>query len=275
MANITAAEVNKLRQMTGAGMMDCKKALVENDGDFDKAVDYLRKKGQKVAANRAEREANEGMVLARTSADAKYACIVMLSSETDFVAKNQEFVDFVNKISELATEKRLKSLEEVKALEIDGRKVEDLITDLVGKIGEKIEMPKFECLEGAKVFAYNHHGNKLATLVAFDKDSAKDEVGKNVAMQVAAMSPIALGKEDVPAEVVAHELELARETTRQEGKPEDKVEMIAQGKLNKFFKENTLTQQEYIMDNKINVETYVKNNGDAKISAFRRIKLGA
>ena len=331
MANITAAEVNKLRQMTGAGMMDCKKALVENDGDFDKAIDFLRKKGQKVAANRAERDAKEGMILAATTADKQFGCIVMLSSETDFVAKNAEFVAFVEKVSAAAIEKRAKTLEEVKALSIDGRSVEDHITDMVGKIGEKIEMAHFECLESPRVFAYNHHGNRLATLVAFDKEDAKDEVGHNVAMQIAAMNPIAVCEKDVPAATIENEKAVAREKTKQEqiqkavdnalskaginpahvdseehiesntakgwltpeqakqareiiatvsaekagNITEAMLDNIVKGRVEKFYKENTLMHQEYIMDSKMNVGAYVKQNGDATVVAFRRLQLGA
>lgn len=275
MANITASDVNKLRQMTGVGMMDCKKALVENDGDFDKAVDFLRKKGQKVAANRAEREANEGMIIAQATPDSTFACLVMVGSETDFVAKNAEFIAFVKSISDLAVSKKAKSREEVLSLEIGGRCIGDLITDLVGKIGEKIEMAHYEYLEAPKVFAYNHHGNRLATIVSFDKADALAEVGHNVAMQIAAMNPLALSAKDIPAEVIEHELAIARDTIRQENKPEEMVEKIAQGKLNKFYKENTLTEQEFIMDNKQTVAQYVKANGAAQIVSFHRLMLGA
>lgn len=331
MANITAADVNKLRQMTGAGMMDCKKALVENDGDFEKAIDFLRKKGQKVAANRAERDAKEGMILAATTGDNKYGCIVMLSSETDFVAKNAEFVAFVQKVSAAAIEKHAKNLDEVKALAIDGRSIEDHITDMVGKIGEKIEMAHFECLEAPRVFAYNHHGNRLATLVGFDKESVKEEVGHNVAMQVAAMNPIAVDKDSVPAATIENEKSVAREKTKQEqvqkavdnalskaginpahvdseehiesntakgwltpeqaqqareiiatvsaekaaNIPEAMLENIVKGRVEKFYKENTLMHQEYIMDSKMSVSDYVKQNGDANVVAFRRLQLGA
>lgn len=274
MANITAAEVNKLRQMTGAGMMDCKKALVENDGDFDKAVDYLRKKGQKVAANRAEREAKEGMVFAQATSDAKFACIVILSSETDFVAKNETFTSFVRKISDLATEKRAKSVEEVTSMEIDGRSIADLIIDMVGRIGEKIEMTTYEFLEAEKVFAYNHHGNRLATIVAFNTTETQDEVGRNIAMQVAAMNPISVSAKDIPQDVIDRELAIARDVIRQEGKPEEMVEKIAAGKLNRFFKENTLAQQDFIVNTKISVADYIKENNSGEVVAFRRLMLG-
>ena len=331
MANITAAEVNKLRQMTGAGMMDCKKALVENDGDFDKAVDYLRKKGQKVAANRADKEAKEGMVWAEVSADKTFGCIVCLSCETDFVAKNDEFTNLVRKMSALSLAKKIKTADEVKALDVDGRTVADHITDLVGKIGEKMEVAGYEFIEAAKVFAYNHNGNKLSTLVGFDNASANDEVGHNVTMQVAAMNPIAVSEKDVPEATIENEKSVAREKTKQEqiqkavdaalskaginpahvdseehiesntakgwltpeqakqareiiatvsaekaGSIDEKmVENIVNGRIVKFFKENTLTQQEYIMDSKQTVGAYVKANGSAQITAFRRVMLGA
>lgn len=274
MANITASDVNKLRQMTGAGMMDCKKALTECDGDFEKAIDFLRKKGQKVAANRADKEAKEGMVWAQVNADKTLGCIVSLSCETDFVAKNDEFTGLVRKMAELALAAKASTVEAVMALDVDGRTVADHITDLVGKIGEKMEIPHVELLEAGSVFAYNHNGNKLATLVAFDK-VAKEEVGHNVAMQVAAMNPLALNEKEIPADIIARELEVAKETTRAEGKPENMVEKIAMGRMNKFYKENTLVHQEFIMDSKLSVADYVKQNGDAAICAFRRVQLGA
>ena len=261
--------------MTGAGMMDCKKALTECDGDFEKAIDFLRKKGQKVAANRADKEAKEGMVWAQVNAEKTFGCIVCLSCETDFVAKNAEFTSLVRKMAELALAKGAKTVEEVKALDVDGRSVADHITDLVGKIGEKMEVPHYAFIEAPAVFAYNHNGNKLATLVGFDKASAKEEVGHNVAMQVAAMNPIALNEKEIPADVLARELDIAKEATRAEGKPENMIEKIAMGRMNKFYKENTLEHQEFIMDSKLSVSDYVKQNGDAAISSFRRVHLGA
>ena len=273
---ITAADVNKLRQMTGAGMMDCKKALTECEGDFEKAIDYLRKKGQKVAANRADKEAKEGMVWAQVTADKNFGCIVCLSCETDFVAKNDEFTGLVRKMAELALAAKAKTKEEVMALKVDDRTVADHITDLVGKIGEKMEIPHYEFLEAPVVFAYNHNGNKLATLVSFDKADANPEVGHNVTMQVAAMNPIALSEKEVPADVIAREMEVAKEATRAEGKPENMIEKIAMGRMNKFYKENTLVHQEFIMDGKLSVADYVKQNGGgAVITAFRRVQLGA
>lgn len=276
MANITASDVNKLRQMTGAGMMDCKNALVENGGDFDKAIDFLRKKGQKLAAKRADRDANEGMVIAQASADATYASVVMISSETDFVAKNEEFINFCKKVSDVITANKPNTIEEAKAILMDGRSIEDQLTDLVGKIGEKIEMAHFECLNAPKVFAYNHHGNRLATLVSFDSNAVNAEVGTSVAMQIAAMAPVAVDQSGVPAEVIERELEIARDQVRQEGKPENMIEKIAEGKLNKFFKDCTLLNQEFIKDNKTTVAQYIKANcGDVKVLNLKRLMLGA
>ena len=276
MAAITAADVNKLRQMTGAGMMDCKKALTETDGDFDKAVDYLRKQGQKLAAKRADRVANDGMVLAQSTADGKYAAIVLISSETDFVAKNADFQGFVKSVSDLAVANKPKSLDEAKAMKMDdGRAVEEHVTDLLGKIGEKIEFAQFECLEDAKVTAYNHHGNRLATIVSFNGDIPQ-EAANDVAMQAAAMAPVSLDQSSISQEIIDRELEVARDQARQEGKSEDKIEMIAQGRLNKFFKESTLVNQEFIKDNKQTVAQYVKSKaGDTVITGFRRVMLGA
>jgi len=273
---ITAADVNKLRQMTGAGMMDCKKALQENEGDFEKAIDFLRKQGQKLAAKRADRVANDGMVLAQSTTDHSYASIVLISSETDFVAKNAEFQGFVKTVSDLTIVNKPKSLDEAKAMPMaDGRAVEDHVTDLVGKIGEKIEFAQFECLADAKVVAYNHHGNRLATIVSFNGDISQ-EASNDVAMQAAAMAPVALDQSGVPQEEIDRELEIARDQARQEGKAEDKIEMIAQGRLNKFFKESTLVNQEFIKDNKQTVAQYVKSKaGDTVITAFRRVMLGA
>ena len=230
---ISAADVNKLRNMTGAGMMDCKKALTEAGGDFEKAIDYLRKKGQKVAANRSDRDAKEGSVIAKTSADNKRGVIICLNCETDFVAKNEDFFGFADKIADLAVNKSPDNLEGLLALEIDGLKIADKITEYVGKIGEKIELSRYESVNAAKVFAYNHPGNRIATIVGFNKDAA-DQIGKDVAMQAAAMAPVALDKDDVSAETLERELEIAKEQIRAEGKPEDMVEKIALGKLNKF-----------------------------------------
>ncbi|MFN4123066.1 MAG: translation elongation factor Ts [Flavobacteriales bacterium] len=276
-ATITASDVNKLRQMTGAGMMDCKKALTEANGDFQTAIDLLRKKGQKVAGNRADREANEGVVLAKVTADNKKAILVVLHCETDFVAKNQEFINFTNKISEVAINNVPANVDELAAFEIDGLKISDHIIDQTGKIGEKLEL-KYEKIEAAYCVAYNHPGNRLATIVGFNKSDAPniETIAKDVAMQAAAMAPVALDKEDVDASTLERELEIAREQVRAEGKPEDMVEKISQGKLNKFYKESTLLNQEFIKDNKLTVRQYISSSDKELVAtAFKRIALGS
>lgn len=278
MANITAADVNKLRQMTGAGMMDCKKALQENDGDFEKAIDYLRKKGQKLATKRADKDANEGIVIAGTNEAKDYAVIYMLNCETDFVAKNQEFVDFANMLLAKAIEHQPASIEEFKALDINGRNVEDNITEMVGKTGEKMELAHFEVIRSGRVFAYNHPGNRLATILGLNKADVEgiDQAGHEVAMQIAAMAPVAIDKDDVPAETIEREIEIGKEQARLEGKPEEMVEKIALGKLNKFYKESTLLNQEFVRDNKLSVGEYLKKlNKDLTVTAFKRFMLGA
>jgi elongation factor Ts len=272
---ITAAEVNKLRQMTGAGMMDCKNALVENDGDFDKAIDFLRKKGQKLASKRADRDANEGVVIAKTNAGKNFAAIIMINCETDFVAKNELFVNFCNSILDLAIEKMPKSEDELKALTINGITVADLLTDQTGKTGEKVQLAHYHFIEGPMCFAYIHHGSRLATIVGFSK-SCDETLGKDIAMQIASMAPVAIDRTSVPADVIEKELEIYRDLIRQEGKPENMVEQIAQGKLNKFFKDSTLLNQDFIKEGKKTVEQYIKeNDSDLKVNAFKRLMLGA
>jgi elongation factor Ts len=278
MANISASEVNRLRQMTGVGMMDCKNALVEAEGDYEKAIDLLRKKGQKLAVKRADRDANQGIVLAKTNSDTTYAAVIMLNCETDFVAKNQEFIDFAHKIIDLAVEKMPKTLDELAVLTINGRSIADGVTDLVGKTGEKMVLAHFNVIEAPKVVAYNHFGNRLSTIVGFNKADVEniDEVGKHVAMQAAAMSPVALDNNDVPQEIIDHELEIGKEQARSEGKPESMVEKIALGKLNKFYKESTLLNQEFIQDSKIDVRTYIaKADKNLAVTKFYRLQLGA
>jgi elongation factor Ts len=276
MANITASEVNKLRQMTGAGMMDCKTALSEAEGDYEKAIDILRKKGQKVASKRADKEANEGIVIAKTTDDHKFAALVKVSCETDFVAKNEEFVSFVNKVMTLVLHEKPENAEMLKALKIDGRTVEENLTDLVGKTGEKMELAGYEYIKAEKVFAYNHMGNKLATILGMNKSQGSDEAGHQLAMQVAAMNPVAVDKVDVPKTIIDKELEIGIEQARQEGKPEDMLEKIALGKLNKFYKESTLMNQDFVRDSKITVGQYVKSIGpELKVTGFRRLMLGS
>ncbi len=274
MAKITAAEVNKLRKATGAGMMDCKKALVESDGDFDKAIDILRKKGQKVASKRADREANEGAVLAKTTDDKKHAAVILFSCETDFVAKNDEFLSFATKLLDIAVDKKPENVEEFKAIDIDGRTVAEHITEMVGKTGEKMDLSGYEYVTGEKTYAYIHPGNRLATIVSLNKEY--DDVGKQLTMQIAAMAPVAVDKDDVPQEVIDKEIEIGKEQAAQEGKPEHMLEKIAMGKLNKFFRENTLLNQDYIRDTKKSVAQYLKETDpELKVIGFKRIALGS
>lgn len=271
---ITAAEVNKLRQQTGAGMMDCKKALEESNGDFEKATDFLRKKGAKVAANRQDREAKEGVVLAKISSNAKQGVLVSVNCETDFVAKNADFIAFAENVANVALDKLPSSIDSLKALPYDSNiTIGDKFMEQVGKIGEKIDIGYFNTISAEKVVAYNHPGNRLAVLVGFNQ-SIDDEAAKNVAMQTAAMAPVALDKNDVDAATLERELEIAREATRQEGKPEDMIEKIAQGKINKFYKESTLLNQEYIKDNKLTIRQYLQGiNKDLTVSGFKRFSL--
>lgn len=270
---ITAADVNKLRTQTGAGMMDCKKALQEANGDFEAAVDYLRKKGAKVAANRSDRDAKEGVVLAKASADNTKGVVIWLTSETDFVAKNADFLAFANSVVDLAIKNNAADINSMLELDLNGAKLSERILEQVGKIGEKIELAKYEVVTAAKVVVYNHPGNRIATIIGFNKDVA-DQVAKDVAMQAAAMAPVALDKDDVDAETLKREIEIAKETTRAEGKPEEMVEKIAMGKVNKFYKENTLNNQEFIKDSKLTVAQYVaKDDKEAKITGFKRVAL--
>lgn len=274
---ISAADVNKLRQMTGAGMMDCKKALTESGGDIEAAIDFLRKKGQKVAGNRADREANEGVVLAKVASDNKRAIIVVLNCETDFVAKNQDFIDFTTKIADIALTQAPASVEELNAIQMDGLAISDRITEQVGKIGEKLEL-KYDQLSSEFVVAYNHPGNRLATIVAFNKANTPniETIAKDVAMQAAAMAPVALDKDGVDAHTLERELDVAREQIRAEGKPEEMVEKIAAGKLNKFYKDNTLLNQEFIKDSKMTVRQYVASGDkDLIVTGFKRQALGS
>jgi elongation factor Ts len=271
---ITAQEVNKLRQQTGAGMMDCKKALEENNGDFEQAIDYLRKKGAKVAANRGDRDSKEGVVLAKTSADNKRGILIWVNCETDFVAINADFIAFADSIATIALDKNAKTKEEILTLPYNGDiTVGDKFMEQVGKIGEKIEIGYFEVITAEKVSAYIHPGNRVSVIVGFNKEVA-DEVGRNVAMQAAAMAPVALDKEGVTQEMLDRELEIAREVIRAEGKPEDMVEKIAQGKIAKFYKESTLLNQEYIKDNKMTVAQYLQSvDKGLTATAFKRYAL--
>jgi len=274
MANITAADVAKLRKITNAGMMDCKKALGEAEGDFDKAIEYLRKKGQKLASKREDNEATEGVILSAVTADKKQGAIISLNCETDFVAKNDDFVAFVKSILDLAIENKPADLDALKALELNGMPLAEAIIEQVGKVGEKLDLSAYELVSGEEVVAYIHPGNRLATLVAFNESLADEQVGKDVAMQVAAMNPVSLAKEDCPQDVIEKEIEIAKEQLRNEGKPEAMLEKIAQGKLNKFFKEQTLLEQAFIKDNKTSVKQYLQAASKGLTAvAFKRFSL--
>lgn len=274
MAKITAAEVNKLRKSTGAGMMDCKKALVEAEGDFDKAIEILRKKGQKVAAKRGDREASEGLAIAASVDNGTSGAIIVLNCETDFVAKNDDFGKFATTILNVALANNISSVDELTAASYDGNglSIGEKITEQIGTIGEKIEISLFERIEAANVVAYNHPGNQVASLVGLSIASdVAGTAGRDVAMQVAAMAPVGLNEADVPADVIAKEIEIGKDIAIQEGKPAELAEKIAKGKLNKFFKENTLLNQAFIKDNKKSVSQYLgEQESGLTITAFRR-----
>jgi elongation factor Ts len=272
---ITAADVNKLRQITGAGMMDCKKALTEANGDFDLAIDVLRKQGQKVAAKRADRDATEGLVIAQTNADATKGVLVCVNCETDFVAKNADFTAMAERMTAIALEKGLTSVDALKAAAYDsnGLTIAEKLIEQTGVIGEKIDVSACSAVSAPFVYAYNHPGNKVASLVGMSK-AGFETVAKDVAMQVAAMGPIALDKASTPQSVIDKELEIGKELAIQEGKPADMAEKIAQGRLNKFFKESTLLAQEFIKDNKMSVEQYLKSvDKDLTCTGFKRHSL--
>ncbi len=273
MANITAADVNKLRKQTGAGMMDCKKALVEADGDFDTAVDVLRKQGQKVAAKRADREASEGCVLAGVAEGSSFGAVLSLNCETDFVAKNESFVALTQSILDVALSNKSNSKDALLSSDLGGISIAEKLTEQTGVIGEKLEIGGFEVVEAPFVATYIHAGNKLATLVGMNEEAA--EAGKNVAMQAAAMNPVSLNRDGVSQETIDRELEVGKDLARQEGKPEAILDKIAEGRLNKFFKESTLLEQDYIRDGKLSVSKYLESvkNG-LTVSEFKRVGLG-
>jgi elongation factor Ts len=255
-------------------MMDCKKALEESDGNFDKAIEIIRKKGQAVANKRADREASEGVVLSKASGDGKAGAIIVLNSETDFVAKNSDFLALANKILDLAVANKPANLEALKSLPMDGGKVGDKVVEYVGIIGEKLDLSYFEKIEAAHVQAYIHPGNRLATLVGFTKSGADVQVYKDVAMQIAAMNPVAIDKDFVADTVIAQEIEIGKEQARRDGKPEEMLEKIAQGKLSKFFKESTLLNQDFVKDNKITIRQYLQSvNKELTVTEFKRFTL--
>ncbi len=274
---ISASDVNKLRQATGAGMMDCRKALTETNNDFEAAIDWLRKQGQKVAAKRSDREAKEGVVLAKTTADNKTGYIVCISCETDFVSKNADFVAFAQSIADAAVENKVNSVEELNNIVINGAKVADLINDKLAAIGEKIEINKFEKVDAPYVASYIHGANRMGVLVAMSADAA--DAGKDIAMQIAAMNPLGVDSDSIPADVIARERAIVMETMQADpkmaGKPEEMVAKIAEGKLNAFFKENTLMAQAFVKDGGKSVAEYLKSvNADLKVTSFKRVALG-
>ena len=278
---ITASDVNKLRQQTGAGMMDCRAALQETNGDFEAAIDFLRKKGQKVAAKRSDRDAKEGVVIAKTSADKKSGIVINLTSETDFVAKNEDFIKLALSFSDTAINNDCKSLDELKAAAYDSITVADKIMETVAKIGEKIDITSFERLEGDSVVAYNHAGYRVAVLVSMNKpcNDAIEVAGKDVAMQIAAMNPVAVDPAAVPAETIAREKDIIMEQMKadpkMEGKPEEMISKIADGKINAYFKENTLLAQPFVKDGSKSVADFLKSveNG-LTVNAFSRLNIG-
>jgi elongation factor Ts len=274
MATINAADVAKLRRVTLAGMMDCKKALEEADGNFDKAIEIIRKKGQAVANKRADRDATEGVVLSKTTANGKLGAIIVLNSETDFVAKNSDFLALANKILDVALAKNPSDLNALLELSVDGTKISEKVVEYIGVIGEKLDLSYYEKIEADHVQAYIHPGNRLATLVGFTKAGADAQVYKDVAMQIAAMNPVALDKNDVEEKVIGQEIEIGKEQARRDGKPEEMLEKIAQGKLAKFFKESTLLNQDFVKDNKMTIRQYLGSvSKDMTVTAFKRYSL--
>ena len=277
MSTITATDINKLRQATGAGMMDCRKALTETNNDFEAAIDWLRKQGQKVAAKRSDREAKEGVIIAQTSADHKTGFVVCISCETDFVSKNAEFVAFAQVIADAAVANNVKSAAELNEVSVNGTKVSDMINDKLASIGEKIGVAKFERVEAAYVASYIHGSYRMGVLVGLSAEAA--EVGKDLAMQIAAMNPVAVDPESVPAETVAREraiiIDTMKEDPKMAGKPEEMIAKIAEGKINSFFKEQTLLAQAFVKDGSKTVGDHVKSVGaDLKVIEFKRVALG-
>ncbi len=275
-ATISAQEINRLRQATGAGMLDCRKALTESNGDFEAAIDWLRKQGQKVAAKRNDREAKEGVVIAQTSADHKIGIVVCVSCETDFVSKNTDFIAMVQGIADAAIAGNVKTVEELNEATVSGAKVSDLINDKLASIGEKIGITKYIRVEAPYIASYIHGAYRIGVLVGLDKENA--EVGKDVAMQIAALNPVAVDAASVPAEVVAREkaiiIDVMKEDPKMAGKPEEMLSKIAEGKMGAFFKEQTLTAQAFVKDGGKTVADYLKESGDVKVLEFKRVALG-
>jgi elongation factor Ts len=273
---ISAQDINKLRQMTGAGMMDCRKALTETNGDFEAAIDWLRKQGQKVAAKRSDREAKEGVVIAQTTADNKTGLVICVSCETDFVSKNADFIAFAQSIADAAIANNVKSVDELNEVTVNGTKIAELINDKLASIGEKIGINKFERVDAPYVAAYIHGAYRLGVLVGLSKHA--EEAGKDVAMQIAAMNPVAVDAASVPASVIAREkdiiMELMKQDPKMAGKPDEMLAKIADGKMSAFFKEQTLNAQAFVKDNGKTVGEYLKGAGDVTVTEFKRVALG-
>ncbi|HKJ32967.1 MAG TPA: translation elongation factor Ts [Balneolales bacterium] len=273
--SISAADVKALRDRTGAGMMDCKKALNEANGDMDAAIEILRKKGQKVSEKRADREANQGIIVTHINEEGNKAVALALNCETDFVARNDEFIQAANNFAKLAFEKNITDSEAIKNESLNGKTVAEYLKELVGKIGEKIEISRIELIDSdGSILSYIHPGNQLAVLVEFDGKLEDEEIGKNVAMQVAAMNPIAVTKDDVDSSVVEKELEIAKQQLLNEGKPEHIAEKASQGKLRRFYEERVLLNQKYVKDSGLTVKQYLEQNGAPNVVTFKRLQLG-
>jgi elongation factor Ts len=272
--SFTTADVVKLRKVTGAGMMDCKNALTDANGNFDRALEIIREKGKLVASKRADRDATEGAVLAKTTEDKKFGALVVLNCETDFVAKNENFVAFADNILNVALAQKPENLDALKGLELESRTIDAQVTEQTGVIGEKLDLSYYGKIEAETVVSYIHPGNKLATLVGFSKAGVEEQVAKDIAMQVAAMSPVSVDTDSIPQEVIHKELEIAKEKFRQEGKPEAMLDKIAQGALQKWYKEVTLLNQAFIKDSKMTVKDYLAQyDKDLKVTGFERFAL--
>ncbi|GAB4451349.1 MAG: translation elongation factor Ts [Bacteroidales bacterium] len=274
MSQITTADITKLRKVTGAGLMDCKNALTEAEGNIDKAIEIIRKRGQAIAMKRSDRETTEGCVVARTSSDKRFVVMTALSCETDFVAKNEGFIKVAEAIADAALKHRPKNIDELKQISVDGVTINDMIMEKVAAIGERMDIACYEFIEAEYVYSYIHFGSKIGSIVGFNKVIADEHVGKEIVMQITAQNPVAIDKDDVPQEIIEKELEIGKDQARKEGKPEEMVEKIAQGKLNKFYKESTLLNQEYIGDSKMTVRQYLESvDKELKIVSFKRFSL--
>ncbi|HET6527194.1 MAG TPA: translation elongation factor Ts [Balneolaceae bacterium] len=273
--SISAKDVKELREQTGAGMMDCKKALKEAGGDFDKAIEVLRKQGQKLSEKRADRSANQGLIITRVSDDGSKAAALEINCETDFVARNEEFQQQAQQFLDAAFEEEVDSVDELLQVKVNGLTVADHLKDMVGKIGEKIEISRVVLAESEGQFiSYIHPGNQLGVLIEFEGDVDDKEIGKDVAMQVAAMKPIAVTREEVDSSTVEHELEIAKEQLLNEGKPEEIAEKASKGKLRRFYEERVLLEQKFVKDNSLSVQEYLKQNDTPLVKSFYRLQLG-